>query len=148
MTGPAFLLTKKDGEFLRVLASILVVVAHCVHVWVEGFCAHREFFSLSFLSAVLDQLTRFTVPLFFFLSGFGLTLQLRDKPLRLREYYRYRLSKILAPFLIWSLLTAFRHQEFKDLKVCLAQAGNHFAPVETRYSSVRNQQDTSRLELV
>ncbi|MBW8887768.1 MAG: acyltransferase [Fibrobacteres bacterium] len=94
------------------LASILVVVAHCVHVWVEGFAVHREFLSLSFLSAVLDQLTRFTVPLFFFLSGFGLTLQLRDGPLRLREYYRYRLSKILAPFLIWSLLTAFRHQEF------------------------------------
>jgi len=95
-----------------VLASISVVAAHCVHLWVEGFCAHREFLSLSFFSAVFDQLTRFTVPLFFFLSGFGLTLQFRDKPLRLWEYYRYRLAKILVPFLIWSLFTAFRHQEF------------------------------------
>lgn len=89
-----------------------MVTAHCVHYWVEGFYAHREFLSLSFLSAVFDQLTRFTVPLFFFLSGFGLTLQFRDKPLRLREYYRYRLSKILAPFLLWSSFTALRHQEF------------------------------------
>jgi surface polysaccharide O-acyltransferase-like enzyme len=95
-----------------VLASVSVVAAHCVHLWVEGFCAHREFLSLSFLSAVFDQLTRFTVPLFFFLSGFGLTLQFRDKPLRLWDYYRYRLAKILVPFLIWSLFTAFRHQEF------------------------------------
>lgn len=94
------------------LASISVVTAHCVHLWVEGFCAHREFLSLSFFSAVFDQLTRFTVPLFFFLSGFGLTLQFRDKPLRLWEYYRYRLAKILVPFLLWSLFTAFRHQEF------------------------------------
>jgi surface polysaccharide O-acyltransferase-like enzyme len=111
-THSAFLLTKKDGEFLRVLASVSVVAAHCVHFWVESFCAQREFLSLSFLSAVFDQLTRFTVPLFFFLSGFGLTLQFQDKPFRLGEYYRYRLPKIMVPFLLWSLLTGFRHQEF------------------------------------
>lgn len=94
------------------LASISVVAAHCVHFWVEGFYAQRDFLSLSFLSAVFDQLTRFTVPLFFFLSGFGLTLQFQGKPFRLWEYYRYRLSKILVPFLLWSLLTGFRHQDF------------------------------------
>ena len=111
-SGHDFLLTKKDGEFLRVLASVFVVAAHCVHFWVEGFYAHRDFLSLSFLSAVFDQMTRFTVPLFFFLSGFGLTLQFQGKPLRLWDYYRYRLSKILVPFLLWSLFTGFRHQEF------------------------------------
>ncbi len=107
-----FLLTKKDGEFLRVIASVSVVVAHCIHFWVEDFYAGRDVVSLSYLATILDQITRFTVPLFFFLSGFGLTLQFQGKPVPLAKYYRFRLLKILAPFLAWSLLTGFRHQEF------------------------------------
>ncbi|MDB5049223.1 MAG: hypothetical protein JWO30_2294 [Fibrobacteres bacterium] len=107
-----FLLTKKDGEFLRVIASVSVVVAHCIHFWVEDFYSARNFLSLSYLSTILDQITRFTVPLFFFLSGFGLTLQFQGKPLPLAKYYKFRLTKILAPFLLWSLITAFRHQEY------------------------------------
>jgi hypothetical protein len=95
-----------------VLASVSVVVAHCVHFWVEDFNLTRHYLSLGYFSTFLDQLTRFTVPLFFFLSGLGLTLQFQDKPMRVWDYYRYRLTKILAPFMIWSLLTAFRHQEF------------------------------------
>ncbi|MEO7423648.1 MAG: acyltransferase, partial [Fibrobacteria bacterium] len=94
------------------MASVSVVLAHCIHYWVEGFYANREFLSLAYFATVLDQFTRFTVPLFFFLSGFGLTLQFQAKPIPLAEYYRFRLAKILAPFLLWSLLTAFRHQEF------------------------------------
>ncbi len=94
------------------LASVSVVVAHCVHFWVEDFYVTRDFLSLAYFSTILDQFTRFTVPLFFFLSGFGLTLQFQGKQIRIWEYYRYRLAKILAPFLLWSLFTAFRHQEF------------------------------------
>ncbi|HKP97346.1 MAG TPA: acyltransferase [Fibrobacteria bacterium] len=111
-SSSVFLLTKKDGEFLRVIASVSVVVAHCIHFWVEDFYAGRDFLSLSYLSTILDQVTRFTVPLFFFLSGFGLTLQFQGRPVPLAKYYRFRLAKILAPFLVWSLLTGFRHQEF------------------------------------
>jgi hypothetical protein len=95
-----------------VVASISVVVAHCIHFWVEDFYVNRDFLSLSYVSTFLDQFTRFTVPLFFFLSGFGLTLQFQSKPMSLWKYYRYRLTKILAPFLLWSLFTSFRHQEF------------------------------------
>jgi surface polysaccharide O-acyltransferase-like enzyme len=108
----AFLLTKKDGEFLRVIASVSVVIAHCIHFWVEDFYAARDFLSVSYFSTIIDQFTRFTVPLFFFLSGFGLTLQFRGKPIELGRYYRFRLAKILAPFLLWSLLTGLRHLEF------------------------------------
>jgi|GEM_PF-1448945 len=105
-------LTKKDGEFLRVLASVSVVIAHCIHFWVVDFYKTRDFVSVSYLSVFLDQFTRFTVPLFFFLSGLGLSLQFRNKALTLREYYRFRLLKILAPFLLWSSLTAFRHIDY------------------------------------
>lgn len=104
--------TKRDGEFLRILASCLVVSAHCVHVWVERFGAERTYLSLNFVAALLDQLSRFTLPVFFFLSGFGLTLQVMDKPLVLANYYRFRLLKIAAPFLLWSAITSFRHFQY------------------------------------
>ena len=107
--SPGFVLTKKDGEFLRILASVSVVIAHCIHFWVEEYYRVRSVASVPFFCTVLDQFTRFTVPLFFFLSGFGLTLQFRDKPLNLAKYYKFRLNKILAPFLLWSGITAFRH---------------------------------------
>ncbi len=94
------------------IASVSVVIAHCIHFWVEDFYANRGYLSLSYATTILDQFTRFTVPLFFFLSGFGLTLQFQGKPIPILKYYRFRLVKILAPFLVWSLLTGFRHQEF------------------------------------
>jgi probable poly-beta-1,6-N-acetyl-D-glucosamine export protein len=94
---------------MRILASVSVVTAHCVHLWVERFSVSFEYASLGFLAAVLDQLSRFTLPVFFFLSGFGLTLQAFDRPIRLGDYYRFRLLKILAPFLLWTAITSFRH---------------------------------------
>jgi surface polysaccharide O-acyltransferase-like enzyme len=95
-----------------VVASVSVVMAHCIHFWVEEYYKTRNVLSVPLFCTVLDQFTRFTVPLFFFLSGFGLTLQFQDKPLSLGHYYKFRLYKIMAPFLLWSLLTGFRHIEF------------------------------------
>lgn len=106
------MLTKKDGEFLRIIASVSVVIAHCIHFWVEEFYQTRDIASLSYFSTILDQATRFTVPLFFFLSGFGLTLQFQGKPIDLKRYYKFRLLKVLAPFLLWSTISAFRHLEY------------------------------------
>ena len=108
----SFRMTKKDGEFLRVLASVSVVVAHCIHFWVEEFFQTRDLVSVQYLCTILDQFTRFTVPVFFFLSGFGLTLQFMEKPVSLSRYYRFRLPKILAPFLLWSALTGLRHDDY------------------------------------
>ncbi len=105
-------LTRRDGEFLRVVASILVVAAHCVHFWVEDFYSTRNIPSLGFFATFIDQFTRFTVPVFFFLSGFGLTSQFLQKPPKLSTYYRFRLGKIFAPFLLWSFITAFRHIDY------------------------------------
>lgn len=108
------LFSRRDGELLRVLASVSVVTAHCVHLWVERFALDRSFASLGFLAALLDQFSRFTLPVFFFLSGFGLTLQFQSKPTGLKDYYRFRLVKIAAPFLLWSVMTSFRHLQWLE----------------------------------
>ncbi len=112
--GPSqkYQLSRRDGEILRVTASVMVVVSHCVHFWVEGFYTSHDFWSLGFLATFIDQLTRFTVPVFFFLSGFGLTQQFLEKPPKLGDYYRFRLPKILIPFVLWSVFTGFRHLDY------------------------------------
>jgi surface polysaccharide O-acyltransferase-like enzyme len=105
-------LSRRDGELLRVLASLMVVVVHCVHFWVESFYAQRNLLSLGSLATFIDQFVRFTVPLFFFLSGFGLTCQFMERPPALKSYYRFRPVKILAPFLLWSAFTSLRHLDY------------------------------------
>jgi len=113
----SYQLSRRDCDFLRVVASILVVVTHCVHIWVVDFYNLRVFWSLGFFATVVDQCVRFTVPTFFFLSGFGLASQALKQGLpRLSVYYRTRLPKILIPFLVWSAITSFRHiAYFKEL---------------------------------
>lgn len=94
------------------LASVSVVVAHCIHFWVEQYYQTRDLLSADYFCTILDQFTRFTVPVFFFLSGFGLTLQFMEKPVPIGRYYRFRLMKIMAPFLLWSLLSGLRHDDY------------------------------------
>jgi surface polysaccharide O-acyltransferase-like enzyme len=76
---------------------------------VRDFYARHDFLSPGALAVLLDQLSRFTVPAFFLLSGYGLTRQQIAKPLPLAEYYRKRLLRISAPFFLWSAITSFRH---------------------------------------
>ncbi len=110
------MLSKRDGEIIRVMASVSVVIAHCIHHWVKKFAQNGEILSLGYFAAIADQLTRFTVPAFLFLSGFGLALQVQNRGLDLKHYYRTRMFKITAPFLLWSFITSFRHVEyFKSL---------------------------------
>jgi peptidoglycan/LPS O-acetylase OafA/YrhL len=104
---PEFL-SRRDGDLLRSTASFLVVIIHCISGWVRDFYATHDFLSLGFFATFLDQLSRFTVPAFFFLSGFGLAQQFRDRPEPLKDYYRRRLFKIMAPFFLWSALTIYR----------------------------------------
>lgn len=106
------LLSKKDCDLMRTLASVMVVVAHCIHPWVKRFPQAQEFFTLNYFGCLLDQLTRFTVPLFLFLSGVGLTAQYIKKNYTVGQYYKKRLPKIIAPFLLWSFITSFRHVDY------------------------------------
>lgn len=102
-------LSRRDCDLLRIGASILVVVTHCLHPWVMDFYTTRSFGSLGFLAMLIDQSIRFTVPIFFFLSGFGIGSQFIKNPPRISTFYRSRLFKIGLPFLIWSVFTSVRH---------------------------------------
>jgi len=120
-SSDSYQLSRRDCDFLRVVASVLVIVTHCVHTWVVDFYNLRSFWSLGFFATIVDQCVRFTVPVFFFLSGFGLTSQLLKGPKapnalpgppKLSVFYRTRLPKIVVPFLVWSAITSYRHMAY------------------------------------
>lgn len=104
------LISRRDGDLLRSTSSFLVVVIHCISLWVKDFYATHDFLTPGFLATIFDQLSRFTVPTFFFLSGYGLTQQILalKQPEPLLHYYRHRLFKISVPFFAWSALTIYR----------------------------------------
>lgn len=106
------LIGRRDGDLLRVTASTVVVITHCVNLWVRDFYARHDFLSPGALAVLLDQFSRFTVPAFFLLSGYALTMQQKANPLPLWQYYRHRMPRIVAPFFLWSALTSYRHVGF------------------------------------
>ncbi|MGL5513875.1 MAG: acyltransferase family protein, partial [Sporomusa sp.] len=57
------------------------------------------------LFALLEIFTRFSVPIFFFVSAFGLFIsQPLSKPFCYQAFMRRRLKAVLLPYLAWSLL--------------------------------------------
>lgn len=72
---------------------------------------HTGAFSLSnphvnvHLFALLEIFTRFSVPIFFFVSAFGLFLsQNLNEPFDYLKFMKRRLRTVLIPYLIWSLI--------------------------------------------
>lgn len=106
------LLSRRDGDLLRATASTVVVMTHCINVWVRDFYARHDMLSPGALAMLLDQFSRFTVPAFFLLSGYALAAQQIAKPLSVLQFYRRRMPRILAPFFLWSALSSFRHWGF------------------------------------
>ena len=77
-------------DFMRVAASLIVVLAH-VTAWGAGPVAVDNFFY---------ALSRNGVPLFFMLSGFLLLSKQEDTG----TFIRKRAAKIVIPFLVWSIV--------------------------------------------
>ena len=55
------------------------------------------------LIALLEVASRFSVPIFFFISAFGLFYNLNiDEPLDYRAFMKKRFRTVLVPYLVWS----------------------------------------------
>ena len=44
------------------------------------------------------------VPVFFFLSGLGLTIKYKERRLNIKQFYKNRYSNLVPPYIIWSFL--------------------------------------------
>ncbi len=88
---------------MRLISIFAVVLIHTTTRELE--VTHYDLINNQ-ISLFLNQAARFAVPLFFLISGFVLELSYREN----ENYFNYlkrRLSKILLPYLIWSLIYYF-----------------------------------------
>jgi probable poly-beta-1,6-N-acetyl-D-glucosamine export protein len=86
-----------DG--LRVVAILAVVM---IHVTTKMLQMHGGDVVGHPVTLILNQISRFAVPLFFMMSGYVLELSHKDE-----SYFKYlkrRVNKILVPYVFWSLV--------------------------------------------
>ena len=89
-------LTVNSAKGLSILA---VVSIHLLTLATqEQFTTHPQ--NLIFLS--LDQVMRFCVPIFIFLSGFGLSLSYQQKPFVFKSFIKKRSFTTLPLYILWS----------------------------------------------
>lgn len=93
------------------LAIIMVVLIHLrvftyAHVYFGGENQFIEFTQLSTLDKIIEQLIRFAVPIFVFISGFKFAYNyqrhLVDGRYRWKAFFLSRLKKLAVPYVIWS----------------------------------------------
>ena len=96
--NPSFQNHQFGISFLRVLATFSVIVIHVSGPLVVKF-GDISLFDWN-LANFFDSISRYSVPMFFMISG----ALLLDKDYDLIYFLKRRFGKILPPFLIWSLI--------------------------------------------
>lgn len=91
----------------KVIAAIAVVGIHATSPAEIRFAQAQDFFSFDFLGVVVNQWARFSVPLFLYLSGYGLALADQSQGAveelsYFAGFWRRRLPVILVPYLFFS----------------------------------------------
>lgn len=106
-------MTRALTDFAKVIAAIAVVGIHATSTAENNFAAHPDFLSLDFGGVLLNQWARFSVPLFLYLSAYGLA---QSKEVDYFSFIRKRLPTILIPYFFFSAM-AFA----LDLRNCTIQ---------------------------
>ena len=89
-------------DFMRATAMIMVVMLHVSAAYVAYSPVGSNVF---YLGLLLNQWSRICLPLFVFVSGFGLFYGYGQKTkLDLKEFYSRRFYMVFVPYLIWSFI--------------------------------------------
>ncbi len=96
-------------DLYKVIAAIAVVGIHATSQSEMRFAAEHDINSLDFLSVVVNQWARFSVPLFIYFSGYGLSIsQKLNEDIGLFKtwlaFLSRRLPTILVPYLFFSCI--------------------------------------------
>ncbi len=86
-------------DVLRIISILAVLLIHTTTRHLE--ITHFDVIHYSF-TLLLNQISRFAVPLFFLVSGF--VLELNYSEINFFKYLRKRVSRIFIPYLFWSFI--------------------------------------------
>lgn len=90
-------------DILRLISILAVVAIHTSTRTLE--ISHFDLANHQ-ITLFINQATRFAVPLFFLISGFVLTLSYQ-KNLNYFSFLKKRLSKVLIPYVFWTIIYYF-----------------------------------------
>ncbi len=111
----------KAVDALRVISILAVVLIHSTTKTLES--SHYDLVNFQF-ALFLNQAARFAVPMFFIISGFVLELNYHLNESYI-HYFKKRASKILIPYLFWSIIYYFLiYTENRDSFIKAILTGN------------------------
>jgi len=116
-----------DGA--KVIAAIAVVGIHATSLSESRFAAKHDYLSLDFVSVLVNQWARFSVPLFIYLSGYGLAMSEKVRGI-IASYgntLQRRLPTILMPYAFFSAIALAMEFHSNGGQVPPAQLWNSIA---------------------
>ena len=95
--------------YIRAVACAAVVAIHIGALYLANPTPNLQ------LVALFSIVSRFAVPIFFFLSAFGIFYQLdSSKPFNFSNFYRRRARAVLLPYILWSAFYLIHDSYFFD----------------------------------
>lgn|SRR5690625_78500 len=88
-----------EMDMMRGLAILAVIL---IHITAEIINSSPNMEEMNLMFLIVNQLSRFAVPVFLFISGLGLALSSRKE--NYFSFLRRRVSKLLPLYLLWSVL--------------------------------------------
>ncbi len=95
------------SSLLRVISITLVIAIHASNRWWFGSNGDTSLERLNleiFFDTTINQVGRFTVPLFVILSGFSLAKAETSRPFSFKRFWQRRAIRILPPYIFFSLI--------------------------------------------
>ena len=89
-------MTWELSDLLRAIATTIVIGIHASHHWWFGVHDTTTINLEIFIDTIINQVGRFTVPIFVILSGFALAKSEEKRPFDLKIFFQRRLLRMGA----------------------------------------------------
>lgn len=106
-------MTWELSDLLRAIATTIVIGIHASHHWWFGVHDTTTINFEIFIDTIINQVGRFTVPIFVILSGFALAKSEEKRPFDLQIFFQRRLWRIVPPYILFTLLNIIGQSEFQ-----------------------------------
>jgi surface polysaccharide O-acyltransferase-like enzyme len=105
-------MTWELSDLLRAIATTIVISIHASHHWWFGVKDTVTINPEIFIDTFINQVGRFTVPMFVVLSGFALSKSEEKHPFDLKIFFQRRLWRIIPPYVLFTLLNVVGRSQF------------------------------------
>jgi surface polysaccharide O-acyltransferase-like enzyme len=106
-------MTWELSDLLRAIATTIVIGIHASHNWWFGV---RDITTINleiFIDTIINQVGRFTVPIFVILSGFAIAKSEEKRPFDLKIFFQRRLLRIVPPYILFTLFNIIGQNQFQ-----------------------------------